>query len=167
MGQPYPRLSPPILDFPHLQDHFRFTVFTSPQHLFSRCFSDPILDTSNGTVAGFLSSVNLLTHIQHGSKIWVSPFFAQKRSLLPSPRFRDCTIHFANCKSLLSKKHHRQMTPPDATCRWITTRIEQIICFCNSLIMAHKTNILVFEATAFAGAYQHSRTQLLLAMSGF
>ena len=58
--------------------------------------------------------------IQHGSKIWVRQFsLLQEKTALPSPGFRDCTIHFTNCKSFLPAK----ISPPDgiSRCRLMVT----------------------------------------------
>ena len=56
--------------------------------------------------------------IQYGSKIWVRQFsLLQEKTTLPSPGFRDCTIHFVNCKSFLPA----EISPPDGISRYRPT----------------------------------------------
>ena len=53
----------------------------------------------------------------------VSPLPGQ--DLHPTPRCRDCTIAFRNCKSFLCEKNCRQTASTDTTRRQLTKRIEQ------------------------------------------
>ena len=127
MDQPNRQLSPPNLDLRHIQDHFEFTFPGIMLTLFSEGFSRPIFEPSTGTGRFSPSAVNLLPRFQHGSNTWVRlSFLTPERDLLPTPRCRDCTIAFRNCKSFLPKRNCRRTAPIDTTQRQLTIRSNQI-----------------------------------------
>ena len=119
MGQPNRQLSPPNLDLRHIQDHFGFTFPRVALNGFSRGFSNPVFDPSDGTGRFSVSVGKFLPRFQHGSKTWVRLF-----SL--TPRCRDCTIAFRNCKSFLSERNCRRTASADTTRRQLTIRNNQI-----------------------------------------
>ena len=121
MGQPNRKLSPPNLDLRHIQDHFGFSFRRVALTGFSRGFSRPVFEPSVDTGRLSSSAGNLLPHLQHGSKTWVRLFsLTLGRYLHPTPRCRDCTIAFRNCKSFLSKSYCRQTASTDTTQRQLT-----------------------------------------------
>ena len=127
MSQPTRQLSPPNLDLRHIQDHFGFTFPRVALTRFSRGFSLPVFKPSADTERFSSSASNLLPRLQHGSKTWVRLFsLSRGLALRPTPRCRDCTIAFRNCKSFLSKSYCRRTASTDATQRQLTIRIEQI-----------------------------------------
>ena len=123
MGQPNRQLSPPILDLRHFQDHFGFTFPRVALTGFSRDFSRPVFEPSAG--AGNLSSSagSLLPRFQHGTKTWVRRFsLTPEQKTCPTPRCRDCTIAFINCKSFLLERNCRRTASSDTTQRQLTIR---------------------------------------------
>ena len=127
MGRPNRQHSPPNLDLRHIQDHFGFTFPRVALNGFSRGFSLPVFEPSTGTGRFSPSAVNLLPRFQHGSKTWVRLFpFTPGRDLHPSPRCRDCTIAFRNCKSFLPKRNCRRTASSDTTQRQLTIGRNQI-----------------------------------------
>ena len=132
-GQPNRQLSPPNLDLRHIQDHFGFTFLRVALTRFSEVFSLPVFVPSAGTGRFSSSAGNLLPRFQHGSKTWVRRFsLTPEQKTCPTPRCRDCTIAFRNCKSFLCKKNCRQTASTDTTQRQLTIRSNQtkglIIC---------------------------------------
>ena len=110
MGQPNRQLSPPNLDLRHIQDHFGFTFSRVALTGFSGGFLRPVFEPSADTRRFSSSAGNLQPRFQHGSKTWVGLFsLTLGRYLHPTPRCRDCTIAFKNCKSFLCPKE----LPPD------------------------------------------------------
>ena len=127
MGQPNRRLSPPNLDLRHTQDHFEFTFPGIALTLYSRGFSRPVFEPSADTGRFSASAGNLLPRFQHGSKTWVRLFsLTPRQDLHPTPRCRDCTIAFRNCKSFLSERNCRRTASADTTRRQLTIRNNQI-----------------------------------------
>lgn len=121
MGQPNRRLSPPNLDLRHIQDHFGFTFPRVAPAGFSRGFSHPVFEPSADAGSFSSSAGNLLPQFQHGSKnMGQAVFLHPSKKLHPTPRCRDCTIAFRNCKSFLPRRYYRQMALIDTTRRQLT-----------------------------------------------
>ena len=127
MGQPNMRLSPPNLDLRHIQDHFGFTFSRGALNRFSGGFSHPVFKPYASAGRFSSSAGNLLPRFQHGSKTWVRLFsLTPEQKPGPTPRYRDCTIAFRNCKSFLPKRNCRRTASTDTTRRQLTIRNEQI-----------------------------------------
>ena len=122
MGQPSRQLSPPDLDLRHIQDHFGFTFPRVALPRFSGGFSLPVFEPSAGT--GYFLSLPIIYCPQsnmgqkHGSGFSPPP----EQDLHPTPRCRDCTIAFRNCKSFLPKRNCHQMASNDTTQQQLTIR---------------------------------------------
>ena len=127
MGQPNRQLSPPNLDLRHIQDHFGFTFSRGALNRFSGGFSHPVFKPYASAGRFSSSAGNLLPRFQHGSKTWVRLFsLTPEQKPGPTPRYRDCTIAFRNCKSFLPKRNCRRTASTDTTRRQLTIRSNQI-----------------------------------------
>ena len=126
MGQPHRQLSPPNLDLRHFQDHFGFTFPRVALTRFSGGFSCSVLELS-ATTRSFSSSAGnpapAPTWVKNMGQA-VFPHPGQKSC--PTPRCRDCTIAFRNCKSFLPKRNCRQTVSIDPAQRQLTIRSDQI-----------------------------------------
>ena len=100
MGQPNRQLPPPNSDLQHIQDHFGFSFPTFALTRFSRGFHS-LFWSHTPVPEDFLT---LLVISCPGSNIGQAVFPHSERKPSPTPRCRDCTIAFRNCKSFLRKR---------------------------------------------------------------
>ena len=146
-GQSNRQLPPPNLDLRHIQDHFGFTFPRVALTHFSEDFSPPVFKPSAGIGRFSASAGNLLPRFQHGSKTWVRlSSLNLEQDLHPTPRCRDCSITFKNCKSFLYKRNYRRIVPNDTTRRFLTIRSNQLNLYQNcSTSCCTKTRFLYFR----------------------